>query len=83
MNKDKNTKNTTDQEVVDLVIARLETMPSNISMSIGGGDNMSIQELIERVRVNDEVGKQIVEMQLDYLRSLKDLPLEENVLAHN
>ncbi|MGC9598933.1 MAG: hypothetical protein ABSE18_00935 [Minisyncoccia bacterium] len=60
-------------EVVDLVVARLETLPPNISMSVGDKGNFDLRELIEHVKDRDEVGKQIIEMQLLYLQSLKEL----------
>lgn len=59
-------------EIVDLVVARLETIPSNIEISIGNEGSFSIGELIDRVRSKDEVGKKMIEMQLQYIRSLKD-----------
>lgn len=59
-------------EIVDLVIARLETIPSNIAISIGHEGNFSISELIKRVHARDEIGKKMIEMQLQYIRSLKD-----------
>lgn len=64
-------------EVIDLVVARLETLPPNISMSIGDKGSFDLSELIEHVRDCDEIGKQIIEMQLLYLQSLKELaPVE-------
>lgn len=70
-NSDYSDKNISD-EIVDLVIARLETIPSNIAISIGHEGNFNISELIERVKAKDEVGKKMIEMQLQYIRSLKN-----------
>ncbi len=64
---------TKNDEVANLVVARLQTIPSHISISIGGEGSFSVEELIERIRANDDVGKKFIEMQLAYLRALKDL----------
>ena len=58
-------------EIKELVILRLETMPENFKVSIGGSGEFDKHQLIERVRKGDEVGKKIVKIQLNYLRSLK------------
>lgn len=66
-----------DQDIVNLVVARLEQMPPNISISVGGEGSFNADEMIKNVKENSEVGQTIVKMQLDYLRSLKDLSLED------
>ena len=71
-------KNIADQEIIDLVVARLEAMPPNISISIGNEGNFEIRDLINRVKINDDVGKKMIEMQLSYLRSLKQLSQNKN-----
>ena len=64
------------QEIINLVIARLEAMPQNLSFSIGSEGDFTVSELINRVMDQDVVGKKIVEMQLAYLRSLGNLPID-------
>ena len=51
-------------------------MPANISVSIGGSDKGSytIKELVERVKKQDEIGQKMIEMQLNYIRSLGKSP---------
>lgn len=58
---------------IELVIARLQAIPDTIRLSIGIGKNMTFskEQLIEHVRSGDSVGKTIIEMQLDYVRSYK------------
>jgi len=63
-------ENQISQDVINLVIARLETIPANVSVSIGGDGSYTIEQLIERIKKQDEVGKKMVEMQLAYIRSL-------------
>lgn len=62
------------EEITNLVVARLETIPSNVEISIGGDGNFTIKELIERVKKQDEIGKKMIDMQLAYLRSLSQFP---------
>ena len=63
-------ENQISQDVINLVIARLETIPANVSVSIGGDGSYTIQQLIERIKKQDEVGRKMVAMQLAYIRSL-------------
>jgi len=65
------------EDIINLVIARLETIPPNIEMSIGNEGSFSIDELKERVKNQDNIGKKMIEMQLAYLRSLGNLPTQE------
>lgn len=64
------------QDIINLVIARLKTIPSNANLSVGGDkEPMSVDALIEEVRKQTEIGKKLVESQLFFLRSLQDLPV--------
>ncbi len=60
-----------DEEIKELVITRLKTMPANIKMSVGSYGTFSKNELIESVKKENEVGKLVIEMQLKYLKSFK------------
>ena len=59
------------EEIKKLVLIRLESMPSNIKVSIGSGKDLSREELIEEVKKESELGKLIIKVQLEYLRSMK------------
>ena len=60
------------KEEVELVIARLRSIPEDAVLSIGAGMKpMNRDDLIREVRENSQVGKKIIEMQLLYLRSFK------------
>ena len=61
----------TEDDFRELVILRLETMPENFKVSIGGSGDFDKRQLIERVRKGDDIGKKIIKIQLAYLRSLK------------
>ena len=59
------------EEWKELVLIRLNSMPSNIKISIGSLGTLSKEDLIEHVKKDDEFGKLIVEMQKKYLRAMK------------
>ncbi len=62
-----------DKDVIDLVIARLESMPDNMKLAIGNKGDFDKFQLIEHVKSGDSVGNTVIKMQLLYLRSLKKL----------
>jgi hypothetical protein len=59
------------EEIKNLVLVRLEAMPSNIKIFLGG-KSFRKEELIEEVKKDTELGKLIIEMQLKYLRQMKE-----------
>ena len=61
------------KEVVELIVKRLETVPPNIKMSVGSKGTFEIRDIIKSVEKQDEMGKMFIEMQLQYLKSLKNL----------
>ena len=61
-----------EEELKKLILLRLETMPETIRVSIGREGDLTKEQLIEHVKQGDELGKLIVEMQLKYLRSMKE-----------
>ena len=63
---------TNNKEVIDLVVARLESLPSNKQISIGSNGELSKQELIDHVKKSDEIGKKMIELEMEFLRSLKE-----------
>ena len=62
----------TQKEITKLVIARLEVIPYNKKISIGSEGEFTKSELIQAVKDNNELGKKITEIQLEYLRLLKE-----------
>ena len=69
-------KEKVNQDVVNLVIARLKTIPSNAKLSVGNeSETLPVEKMIEEVKKQSEVGKKIIEVQLFFLRSLQDLPI--------
>ena len=64
------------KDTKNLVIARLKVIPDNLKLSIGGGEYTK-DELIKHVEQGDEIGKKIIEIEMSYLRSLKEGVLYE------
>lgn len=60
------------KEIRDLVIARLRCLSSKRKISIGSKGEFTKQELIDRVRKDDPIGRKIVKIQLSYLQSFKE-----------
>lgn len=61
-----------EKEIIDLVIARLQNLPSNKDISIGLSGEFTKNQLIEHVRKSDDIGKKIITIEMDFLRSLKE-----------
>lgn len=69
-------------DVRDLVIARLQILAPGKLMSFGGGEQaLTKEELISHVEKGDELGKKIVEIEMTFLRALKDGIVLDQVLA--
>jgi len=59
-----------EEEIKELVLARIDVMPPNLKLSIGNFGTFTKQELIDHVKEGDEAGKQIVQMQLNFIKAL-------------
>lgn len=68
----RNIKNVSDKEIRDLVIARIRSLSGNKKISIGSDGEFSKDELVKRIQNGDSVGDKIIEIQLSYLKSLKE-----------
>ena len=60
------------KDEVEIVVARLRALPENALITIGFGGTLSREKMIEEVVNGSEIGKDIVEMQMAYLRSFKE-----------
>ena len=56
---------------IQLVLARLQTMPSDMVVSIGGADGLKKEDMMYHVENSDETGQLIVDVYMNYLRSFK------------
>lgn len=57
------------KQLKELVLERVKTMPDTLKMAIGPVE-LAKKELLEHVQNEDEVGKQIMELELEFLRDL-------------
>jgi hypothetical protein len=58
------------KDEIELVLARLETMPDHLQVHLGKTGTVEKAQLIEHVRKQDALGKVFVEMQLAYIREM-------------
>lgn len=61
-----------EQEIKQLVIERLKTLPEDTGMSIGSQGDFNKQEMIAHVEKGDDVGQKIIEVEMNFLRGLKE-----------
>lgn len=54
-----------------LVIARLETLPRNKKISIGSAGEFTKDEIIKKVKEEDPIGKKFIQIEMEFLQSLK------------
>ncbi|MCF7910332.1 hypothetical protein K9L16_01515 [Candidatus Pacearchaeota archaeon] len=71
MNEDFSPKNNEiNEQLKQLVIARIESQISpNLKLSIGGGKSLSKDEMIKHVMEGDEIGNQIIEVHLNFIKA--------------
>ena len=55
----------------NIVIARLETMPESMKVSIGRFGSFGKWDLITHVRKEDEIGELVADIYMENLRSFK------------
>ena len=60
------------EEIRELVLLRLETLPSDRKISIGSYGEFTKDELIERVKKGDDVGKKIITIEMEFLQAMKE-----------
>lgn len=61
----------TNPKIINLVTARLEVLPADVKLAIVGFGTYDKNQLIRHVRKDDEIGQKIVEIEIEYLKSLK------------
>ena len=57
------------EELKKLVLERVNVMPDTLRVAIGSS-NLTKEDMIHHVNDEDEVGKQVMELELEYLRAL-------------
>lgn len=72
MDKKNNKKLDQQDKLKDLVLARMEVIPSNVKISVGSEGQFTKEQIIKEIRENSEIGKKMIEIELTYLRKLKE-----------
>lgn len=57
------------KKLKEIVLARLQVMPDDMTVTVGS-EGLDKKDLTEHVESEDEIGKQLMEMELEYLRDL-------------
>lgn len=60
-----------EDEIRQLVVARLETLPEGTGISIGSIGELNKQELINHVKEGDKIGRTIIDAEMHFLQALK------------
>lgn len=60
------------KEIIQIVKARLAVMPKDAVLSIGSYGEYNRDQLIREVEQDTEVGKKVVDIQMQYLQMLKE-----------
>ena len=66
-----------EEELKELIIARIRVMPPNYKLSIGDKGTFTKEELLEHVKSGDETGSQIIGMQMNFIKALTSGRLTE------
>lgn len=61
------------EDVKKIVKERLAAMPPGVSFSIGDYGDFSPRDLIKQVDKNTEIGNEVIEMQLGFIRKMPKL----------
>lgn len=57
--------------IKELVIARINALSKDLEISVGG-ENITREQIVESVKEGTELGQEIVEMQLKFLRDIAE-----------
>lgn len=60
------------EDIKNLTIERLKASSEDMQISIGGEENLSKGELIESVTRGDEIGQEIMDIQVEFLRDMAE-----------
>lgn len=77
----KSSKQKISDDLKELVIARLDVLSTDKKISIGSNGEFTKEELIEHVKEGDDIGQKVAELELTFLKALKEGTLLEEALA--
>lgn len=59
------------QYIKELVVARINALSDELEISVGG-ENITKEEILKSVEVGNELGQEVIEMQLKFLRDMAE-----------
>lgn len=71
-------KNKVDSYIRELVKARIRATSDNLKIAVGNRREYSKKELIKSVEKGDEVGREIVEAQIEFLQDMAGGKIYQN-----
>jgi len=69
-----------DEDIKELVLIRLAVFPKGKKISIGSLGDFTKEEIIRHVQDKDKVGRKVIEIELKYLQSMKEI--SKRILAN-
>lgn len=75
-------KNKIKKEIKELIIARLGVLSPDKKISIGSSGEFTRDELIKHVEKEDIIGEKITEIELEYLRAIKEGDFYEQSISN-
>lgn len=70
-------KNDLNDYIKELVIARINALSDNLEISVGG-ENVTKQAILKSIKEGNELGQEVIEMQLKFLRDMADGKIYQN-----
>jgi hypothetical protein len=58
------------QEIKEVVIMRIESMPSNLKLSIGNNQSLTKEDMIKHVMEEDDTGRQIINSHISFMKAI-------------
>ena len=82
--KNKKKSSVSSQDIRRLVVERLSVLPSDKGLSVGGADKYYTKDqLIDEVNKGSRIGEKMIKIEMEFLRSLKDLSFYEPQITSN
>jgi hypothetical protein len=58
------------EELKEVVIMRIDAIPSNLKLSIGSEESLNKEQMIYHVKKGDETGRQIINSHLSFMKAI-------------
>ncbi len=66
----KNKKQQIQEDIKELVIARLKAIPQDFNISFGGNESLTRDEAIQNIIEESDLGREIIDIQLKFLKDM-------------